>query len=94
MSVVLIKQYREVDNQSVQNKKLQEEFAERGLAGVIVPSDTNVEWLDNGELAIIKTYSDTTRVLEAAEQLQADLLAQDIDAIILPSNTDIEVCPT
>jgi len=94
MSVVLIKQYRETDNQTVTNKKLQKEFLERDITSVIVPSEMNVEWINNDGLAIIKTYADTMKVLDAAEQLQADLLDVGIDSIILPCNTDVEVVPS
>ena len=93
MSIVLIKQYTEKDNQKAINKALQADFTQRGVTTVIVPSEVDVEWLNNGDLAIIKRYTDTTKVKEAAEQVQADLLEQDIDSVILPTNVNIEVAP-
>lgn len=92
MTTVLVKQYQEIDPDSVSNKKLIKEFAERSCKAIIVPFDLNVEWIDE-DTAVIKTYSNDTRVLTGAEKLQTDLLEQGIDAVILPANTDIEVCP-
>ena len=93
MSIVLIKQYTEKDNQKAINKALQADFTQRGITTVVVPSEVDVEWLNNGDLAIIKRYADTTKVKEAAEQVQADLLEKDIDSVILPTNVNIEVAP-
>ena len=93
MSIVLIKHYSEKDNQKAINKALQADFTQRGITTVVVPSDVDIEWLNNGDIAIIKRYTDTTKVKEAAEQVQADLLDQDIDSIVLPPSVSIEVGP-
>lgn len=94
MTTVLIKHYRETDNQAVQNKKLQDEFTQRDIVSVIVPSDCNVEWINDSGLAVIKTYSDTMKTLESAEQLQIDLKAAGVDSVILPTSVDVEVAPS
>ena len=48
MTVVLIKQYKEIDVDSVTNTKLIKDFAERGCKAVVVPFDLNVEWIEEG----------------------------------------------
>ena len=97
MSIILIKQYREHDDQDDTNEKLQKEFTENGIATVVVPADLQVEMVSNlgqfgiGEnLAVIKAYGDSKVIRDAAKQLKIDLLTANVKSIILPADTSIE----
>lgn len=101
MSIVLIKQYKETENQS--NEELQVEFTKSGVDTVIVPYGLSVEWLPGigtGQIAVINIdTSESVRLsqhVKAAEKLKKDLEAlvgYKIQAIILPADTDVEVMP-
>ncbi len=106
MSIVLINQYMATDTKDC--KTVQDEFTDKGVKSVIVPSGLSVEWLPgiggrtkhpgmggySTQIAVIKIYGDTEKSRAAAIKLQKDLKENEIEAIILPSDTNVEILPT
>jgi len=98
MSIVLLKQYRDTDDQIETNENLQKEFTDSGINSVVVPNGLSVEMITNlgqfgiGEsVAVINTFGITKKILADAAQLKKELEENDIRAIILPYNTGIEI---